>query len=106
MEAPQNESILDSIENDDCEMAGNLGRLNVLLDQLNGLLHGGREAERGESKNVRFDDDWPIPLPGSQDFSCSDELEKFFNLPPISNEELVEADWESLFKRIQSDSID
>jgi len=100
------EDILESIESDDTEMANNLGRLNLLLDQLNGLLHGGRDCTGFEQRMSSSGEEWSIPYPGPLEFESPDELRKFNHLPPISHEDITETDWERLFRRIQSDDLD
>ncbi|MHC4712371.1 MAG: hypothetical protein ACYTAN_03740 [Planctomycetota bacterium] len=105
-EVSRGRSILDSIENDDFRMANNLGRLNTLLDQLNGLLHGGRDTETSARHPFAYDEEWQIPYPGPIEFESADELRKFNNLPPISTDDITSADWDGLFKRIQTDNIE
>ena len=105
-EADRGRTILDSIENDDYRMANNLGRLNSLLDQLNGLLHGGREVEGIEKPSLCYEDQWQIPYPGPVEFESPEELRKFNNLPPISDEDITSVDWDHLFKRIQTDDLE
>lgn len=100
------EDILDSIEDDDCEMANNLGRLNLLLDQLNGLLHGGKAAGGYERRMSSGDEEWSIPYPGPVEFESPKELRKFNQLPPISDDDITTTDWDVLFRRLQSDELD
>lgn len=103
----QSEDALDDpVEVDgDYHMVNNLGRLNVLLDQLNGLLHGtGEVADVPERRPIFFGEEWP-PLPGgAPDFDSPEEFKKFDMMGPISDEELEETDWDLLFKRIQTDN--
>lgn len=100
------EDVLETIEGDDCAMANNLGRLNLLLDQLNGLLHGGRDAG-GYKRRMSFgDEEWSIPYPGPVEFESPDELRKFNQLPPINDNDITATDWDTLFRRIQSDDLD
>ena len=92
--------ILDQMEDDDCEMGSNLGRLNLLLDQLNGLLQG---KDGAATERRRAQEDVMLPFAGLLDFSGLEEWKKFEDLPPISDEEMAATDWDLLFKRIQSD---
>lgn len=105
-EIDRGRTILDSIESDDYRMANNIGRLNSLLDQLNGLLHGGRDVEGVERPSLCYEDHWQIPYPGPVEFESPEELRKFTNLPPISDDDITSADWEHLFKRIQTDNLE
>ena len=89
----------------DYHMVNNLGRLNVLLDQLNGLLHGtGEVADVPERRPIFFGEEWPPPPGGAPDFDSPEEFKKFDMMGPISDEELEETDWDLLFKRIQTDN--
>lgn len=97
--------VLENIENDDCRMAGNLGQLNHLLDQLNGLLQGGRDCGSIEAKGFSYHDHWQMPPHDPEEFESNEEITKFLQLPPISDEEITSTDWEHLFKRIQSDHL-
>jgi len=105
IEACQGEDILDSIENDDYRMANNLGRLNILLDQLNGLLQGGRDVDPTDRGPVYLDNELPIPLPGGMEFEGPGEFEKFSDMPPITEDEIASMDWELLFKRLQGEDF-
>ncbi len=96
------DEILDQIEDDDSRMDNNLGRLNLLLDQLNGLLQG-RDVDRGERRRIMPDDDVMLPFAGLLDFSGLDEWRKIEDLPPISDGEIGSIDWDLLYKRIQTD---
>ncbi len=106
LEASRGPDILDSMEDDDSEMASNIGRLNLLLDQLNGLLHGSRGQQGYERHMCSGEEQWSIPYPGPVEFENHEELRKFIYLPPISDDEITEADWDGLFRRIQKDDLD
>lgn len=97
--------VLETIEDDDCKMAGNIGQLNLLLDQLNGLLQGGRDYGSCEARGFPHHDHWQTPPYDPEQFEDREEIAKFLQLPPISDEEIISADWEHLFKRIQSDDL-
>jgi hypothetical protein len=98
----QSPDILDKVEGDDVEISSNLDRMNLLLDQLNGLIKG-----RGDSharRDIVFREEQPateVPM----DFVSPEELQKFDHLPPLSEEEISSIDWEYLFNRIQSDDM-
>jgi len=102
-EPPESEEdILDRIEDDDFEMGHNIGRLSDLLDQLNGLLHDRSPHRRRYTDRLRRTR--PLtPFAGLLDFKDIDEWQKFENLPPITDAELWEADWDRLFQRLRND---
>ncbi len=103
MNALQSSDMLDGVENEDVEIASNLDRMNLLLDQLNGLLKG--RGEPAERRKVFFREEEP-PLDVPLDFASPDELRKFENMPPLSREEIESTDWEYLFNRIRTDDVD
>lgn len=96
--------MLDSVEGEDVEIAGNLDRMNVLLDRLNGLLRGG-SCESHEHKRIVFREE-QLPLGFGLAFSTPEELRKFGNLPPLSKDEIESIDWEYLFNRIRTDDLE
>ncbi|MCD6405398.1 MAG: hypothetical protein J7M19_06195 [Planctomycetes bacterium] len=101
----QRDNALDDQVEDGYHMVNNLGRLNILLDQLNGLLHGpGEAADVPERRPLFFGEEWPPPPGGPPDFDSPEEFRKFDMMGPISGEELEDTDWDLLFKRIQTDS--
>ena len=95
------QDLLDCVEGDDVEIGGNLDRMNLLLDRLNGLLRGGTASHHGGPGPVFHEED--LPLAAGLDFTSSEELMKFGNLPPLSEEEIESIDWEYLFNRIRTD---
>ena len=98
----QNVDVLDRVEGDDVEIATNLNRMNILLDQLNGLLKGRGEAREHHAPVFR-EEQMPYEMP--LDFTSPEELQKFEGLPPLSEEEILSTDWECLFKQIRSDNM-
>jgi len=98
----QSIDMLDRVEGDDVEIATNLDRMNLLLDQLNGLIKGrgdGREKQAPVFHEEQMSLDTPL------DFTTPEELQKFESLPPLSEEEIKAIDWEYLFNRIRSDNL-
>jgi hypothetical protein len=97
--------MLDQVEGDDFEIASNLDRMNVLLDQLNGLLKG-KTTDRFDFQQALREDGAQRALSEQCDFVSPEELRKFSALPPISEEELLSMDWEYLFRRISSENCE
>jgi hypothetical protein len=100
--SPQASEMLDRVEGDDYEISGNLDRMNTLLDQLHGLLRG-KSVDRGEYRRINGIHEEPVIFSGQLDFTSPEELLKFANLPPISEDEIRAMDWESFMKGIASD---
>lgn len=98
----QQVDMLDRVEGDDVEIATNLDRMNLLLDQLNGLIKGRGESHERHAPVFREEQ---IPYDMPLDFTSPEELQKFEGLPPLSEEEIRATDWECLFKRIRSDNL-
>jgi len=94
--------MLDRVEGDDEEIAGNLDRMNTLLDQLHGLLRG-KAADKFEVRRHDGSGYEPVIFSGQLDFTTPEELLKFSSLPPISEEEIRAMDWESLLRRIATE---
>ena len=99
----EEQKVLDSVENEDLEIAANLDRMNLLLDRLNGLLRGRAEPERLK-RHIIFREE-SIPMGWMLDFTSPDELQKFGNLPPITDEEMQSIDWECLFEKLRADEM-
>lgn len=95
-------TMLDEVEGDDVEIAGNLDRMNLLLDQLNGLLKG--RGGSHEKRKMVFQEE-PVTYDMPLDFTTPEEFRKFESLPPLSSEEIESIDWDYLFNRIRSDDI-
>lgn len=91
---------LDECEGDEEEIASNLDRMNVLLDQLNGLIRG-----RGNDSHRRSFPGEGEPLDMALDFTSPEELERFGALPPISEEEVRSIDWDYLLNRLGSEDL-
>lgn len=104
--SPQTSEMLDRVEGEDYEIAGNLDRMNTLLDQLHGLLRGKSperiEYPRDYAREKGFTEE-PVIFSGQLDFTSPEELLKFANLPPISEDEIRAMDWETFLKGIASD---
>ncbi len=96
------ESALDTVEDEEYEIAANIDRMNLLLDRLNGLLRGKAPEPRPEKRRIVFREE-TMPLGLMLDFTSPEELEKFGSLPPISDEEMEKADWECLFEKLRSE---
>jgi len=95
----QTNDMLDHVEGEDVEIAGNLDRMNALLDQLNALIKG-KAVGNFEMRRRRGFEDAPVIFSGQLDFTSPEELLRFAALPPISEEEIRAMDWESFFKSL------
>jgi len=99
---PRGRDILDEVECEDYEIANNLDRMNFLLDQLNSLLKG-KSPDALEDRRVVYREELPLC---SLDFTSPEEFRRFESLPPISEEEIQDMDWDYLFRRIASEDDD
>jgi hypothetical protein len=98
------QKVLDSVESEDLEIAANLDRMNLLLDRLNGILRGRAEPEQRRARHIIFREE-PLPMGWMLDFTSPDELQKFGNLPPITEAEVRATDWDCLFEQLRSDEM-